>query len=133
MLTNTSGLKIWTVTAAVLGGLAVACGAFGAHSLKARFTADDPMLGNWETAARYQMYHALALLAVGLLAARTPSRFLTFAGLSMTLGTVIFSGCLYALVLTGERRLGAVVPLGGVLMIVGWVLLAISGFRSPRT
>ena len=122
----------WLLTAAVLGGLAVACGAFGAHGLKARFAADDPMLANWETAARYQMYHALALLVVGLLAVRAPSRCLTFAGLSMTLGTVVFSGCLYALVLTGERRLGAVVPVGGVFMIVGWVLLAIAAFRSPR-
>ncbi len=124
--------KTWLVTAAILGGLAVACGAFGAHGLKARFAADDPMLSHWETAARYQMYHALALLAVGLLAARYPSRLLNLAGLCMTLGMVVFSGCLYALVLTGERRLGAVVPIGGVLMIVGWALLAIAAFRSAN-
>jgi uncharacterized membrane protein YgdD (TMEM256/DUF423 family) len=122
----------WLVIAALLGGLAVACGAFGAHGLKARFSADDPMLGNWETAARYQMYHALALLAIGLLTVRNPSRLLNLAGLCMTLGTVIFSGCLYALVLTAERRLGAIVPIGGVLMIVGWALLAIAAFRSAN-
>jgi uncharacterized membrane protein YgdD (TMEM256/DUF423 family) len=130
MPTNTFGSHTWLFIAALLGGLAVACGAFGAHGLKARFAVDDPMLANWETAARYQMYHALALLAVGLLAARSPSRLLNLTGLSMTLGTLIFSGCLYALVLTGERRLGAVVPLGGVLLIVGWVFLAIAAFRS---
>jgi len=128
MSTNT--WNHWLLIAALLGGLAVACGAFGAHALKARFAADDPMLANWETAARYQMYHALALLAVGLLAARSPSRFLNLAGFSMTLGTLIFSGCLYALVLTGERRLGAVVPVGGILLIVGWVFLAFAAFRS---
>ena len=127
----------WLLTAALLGGLAVAGGAFGAHGLKAHFAADgemspanEQMLAHWETAARYQMYHALALLAVGLLAARGPNRVLHLAGLSMTIGTVIFSGCLYALVLTGERRLGAVVPLGGVLLIVGWVLLAVGAIRN---
>src|SRR4051794_11546331 len=99
MPTNTSSSNTWLLIAAVLGGLAVGCGAFGAHGLKARFVADDPMLASWETAARYQMYHALALLAVGLLAIRSPSRPLNVAGMCMTLGTIIFSGCLYALVL----------------------------------
>ncbi len=125
--------KTWLITAAVLAGLAVAFGAFGAHGLKARFSADHPMLANWETAARYQMYHALALLAVGLLAIGSPSRTLNMAGLCMTLGTIIFSGCLYALVLTGERRLGAIVPIGGVLMIVGWLFLAVAAFRSASS
>src|SRR5262245_34796956 len=128
MPTNISGSQTWLLIAALFGGLAVACGAFGAHGLKERLAPAD--LANWETAARYQMYHALALLAVGLLAARSPSRLLNVAGLSMTLGILIFSGCLYALVLTGERRLGAVVPFGGVLLIVGWVFLAIAAFRS---
>src|SRR5947207_13699059 len=131
MPTNTSSSNTWLIIAALLGGLAVVCGAFGAHALKARFTADHPMLANWETAARYQMYHALALLAVGLLAVGNPSRLLNLAGLCMTLGIVIFSGCLYALVLTGQRWLGAIVPLGGLLLILGWVLLAIAAFRSP--
>src|SRR5262245_47084251 len=125
---STQSWNPWLFIAALLGGLAVACGAFGAHGLRARFAADDPMLTNWETAARYQMYHALALLAVGLLATRSPSRLLNFAGVGMTLGTLIFSGCLYALVLTGERRLGAVVPIGGVLLIFGWALLAVAAF-----
>ena len=128
MATNISGSHTWLFVAAFLGGLAVACGAFGTHGLKDRLPAAE--LANWETAARYQMYHALALLAIGLLASRSPSRLLNLAGLSMMLGTLIFSGCLYALVLTGERRLGAVVPIGGVLLIVGWALLAVAVFRS---
>ena len=130
MPTIGSGSRTWLVVAALLGGLAVALGAFGAHGLKARFPADDPMLANWETAARYQMYHALALLAVALLVAKNGSRLLHMAGLSMTIGTLIFSGCLYVMVLTGQRRLGAVVPLGGVLLIVGWILLALAAFRN---
>ena len=128
MSTSIFGSQTWIFIAALLGGLAVACGAFGAHGLKDRLAPDD--LANWETAARYQMYHALALLAVGLLAARSPSRFLNLGGISMTLGTLIFSGCLYAIALTGERWLGRVVPIGGVLLIVGWVFLALAAFRS---
>jgi uncharacterized membrane protein YgdD (TMEM256/DUF423 family) len=128
--------NVWLFTAAVLGGLAVGSGAFGAHSLKARFAADglldqadEQRLANWETAARYQMYHALALLTVGLLAARSGSRCLNFAGISFTVGTLIFSGCLYALVLSGERWLGAIVPLGGGMLIAGWICLAVAAFR----
>ena len=129
----------WLFSGALLGGLAVATGAFGAHGLKAQLAADGALdatdeqrLANWETAARYQMYHALALMTVGLLTSREPSAFLNVAGASFTLGTIIFSGCLYALVLTGERRLGAIVPIGGGLLIAGWVCLTIAatGNRS---
>lgn len=132
--------RIWLLTAALLGGLSVACGAFGAHSLKARFTADgsltqsdEQQLANWETAARYQMYHALGLLVVGILAARRPSRSLHLAGLSFTAGTLVFSGCLYALVLTGQRWLGAIVPLGGLLLILGWTSLGIAAARNSSS
>src|SRR3954468_4389718 len=99
--------NVWLFIAAVLGGLAVGAGAFGAHALKKHLAADsdtaaaERSLANWETAARYQMYHALALLAVGMLAARDRSGLLNAAGAAMTLGTLIFSGCLYALVLSG--------------------------------
>ena len=123
----------WLLTGAVLGALAVACGAFGAHVLKGQFAADgllsqadEQQLQTWETAARYQMYHSLALLTVGLLAARRPATALHLAGSAMTAGTLIFSGCLYALVLTGQRWLGAVVPIGGVLLMVGWICLAVA-------
>jgi uncharacterized membrane protein YgdD (TMEM256/DUF423 family) len=126
--------KTWLVLGASLGALAVLLGAFGAHSLPQYLAAIDVggseairRLANWETAARYQMYHALALLAVGLLAQRRPYSSLHVAGLAMFLGTLIFSGCLYALVLTGAKVLGAIVPIGGVLLIVGWLALGIAG------
>jgi len=128
----------WLLIAALLGALAVSCGAFGAHGLRAHFekdgaiTQDDERgLASWETAARYQMYHALALLAVGILASRGSGRLLNAAGLAMTAGTLIFSGCLYALVLTGQRVLGAIVPIGGSLLILGWILLAAAAWTAP--
>src|SRR6476620_9118042 len=117
--------KSWIFVAALLGALGVACGAFGAHGLKSHFARDGAIsqddersLASWETAARYQMYHALALLAVGILASRGSGRLLNAAGLAMTAGTLIFSVCLYALVLTGQRLLGAIVPIGGSLLIL---------------
>src|SRR4051794_26188812 len=116
----------WLRIAAVLGFLSVALGAFGAHSLRDRFKvlesdefaarADKQRkLENFETAARYQMYHALALLGVALLAFQGRSGpSVSAAGWSFVLGTILFSGSLYALVLTGQRWLGAVTPIGGV-------------------
>ena len=116
----------------VLAGLAVAAGAFGAHGLKATLTASG-QAENWETACRYAMYHALALVAVGLLAAIRPAipAGLTAAAWCFLVGTLIFSGCLAVLALTGIKILGAVVPIGGVLLIVGWVLLALAAARLP--
>jgi len=83
----------------------------------------------WETAARYQMYHALALLAVGVLTLRTRGKLVQSAGWAMTAGVSIFSGCLYGLVLSGQKLLGAIVPIGGMLMLVGWGLLALGVLR----
>jgi uncharacterized membrane protein YgdD (TMEM256/DUF423 family) len=128
--------RTWLLIGALSGGLAVACGAFGAHGLKSRFAADGSLseidqqqLANWETAARYQIYHALALVAVGLMACRGRSTLMNLAGGAFTVGTVIFSGCLYVLVLSGQRWLGAVVPIGGSLLILGWIALAIAAWR----
>jgi uncharacterized membrane protein YgdD (TMEM256/DUF423 family) len=124
--------ELWLVAGALLGGLAVALGAFGAHGLEGMLEGPDgalsadgqKQLANWETAARYQMYHALALLAVGILARQRCSTAIHIAGAAMTAGVFIFSGCLYALVLSEQRVLGAVVPIGGVLLLVGWAFLA---------
>ena len=116
--------RMWLIIGAALGGLAVACGAFGAHGLEKHVSARE--LAMWETAAQYQMYHALALLAVGWIAAQRPSRSAWLAGASMTLGTLIFSGCLYGLVITGQKWLGAIVPIGGTLLIVGWACLCVA-------
>lgn len=105
--------------------IAVAAGAFGAHALRARLEPD--MLAVFETAARYQMYHALALCIVGLLAGRAARA----AGWLFVSGTVVFSGSLYLMALTGERWLGAVTPVGGAAFIAGWgwLVLGAAGHR----
>lgn len=117
----------------VFGLLAVAAGAFGAHALRARLPAD--LLAVFETGARYQMYHALALLAVAAAAARAPSAAANAAGWLFTAGIVLFSGSLYLLALTGTRWLGAITPLGGVCFLAGWGALALAGsaLAAPAT
>lgn len=107
--------------------LAVLAGAFGAHALRTRVPLD--LLVVFETAARYQMYHALGLLAVALLAERISHVGVRAAGWLFLAGTVFFSGSLYALSLTGIRTLGAVTPVGGLCFIAGWLALAIGLWR----
>jgi uncharacterized membrane protein YgdD (TMEM256/DUF423 family) len=119
--------RTFVAIGAINAGLAVAAGAFGAHALKEWLASD--LLAIFETGARYQMYHALGLIAVGLLLAR-PSITLIASGWSMLGGIVLFSGSLYLLALTGVRGLGAVTPLGGVAFLAGWVLLAIGVWRG---
>jgi uncharacterized membrane protein YgdD (TMEM256/DUF423 family) len=106
------------------GFLAVAAGAFGAHALRERLGPE--MLAVWETAARYQMYHALALLAVAMAAARWPGGGWSAAGWLFTAGVVVFSGSLYVLAFTGIRWLGAITPLGGLCLLGGWIALALA-------
>ena len=117
---------------ALLGGLGVAAGAFGAHGLKAHFEANG-QAANWETAVRYCLFHAVALLVVAVAAgmpAAAPCRgLLRLAGICFTSGTLVFSGLLAVLALTGIRILGAVVPIGGVLLIAGWGLLFAAGLQ----
>jgi uncharacterized membrane protein YgdD (TMEM256/DUF423 family) len=103
------------------GFLGVALGAFGAHALKARLAPD--LLLVWKTAVEYQLYHALALLLVGLLAVQRPSIAMTNAALCFALGVLVFSGSLYVLALSGLRWLGAITPIGGALFLAGWGLL----------
>lgn len=111
------------------GLLGVLLGAFGAHALSDRLSAD--MQAIWHTAVQYQFYHALALLAVGLLARQgLAGAGLATATICFALGTLIFSGSLYVLALSGVRWLGAITPIGGVLMIVGWIALLVSVIRS---
>ena len=111
-----------TATAAFAAFLAVALGAFGAHALRSRLSAPD--LALFETGVRYQMYHALAMIALSALAVRWPSPWLDRAGWLFLLGMVLFSGSLYTLVLTGVRAWGAVTPLGGVAFLAGWLAAA---------
>jgi len=113
---------------ALSGFLGVAAGAFGAHALRARIGPE--MLTVFETGARYQMYHALALVAVAWAATRWPGALTTAAGWCFVAGTVLFSGSLYGMALTGQRALGAVTPLGGVAFLAGWLCLALAARRG---
>jgi uncharacterized membrane protein YgdD (TMEM256/DUF423 family) len=113
---------------ALSGALAVALGAFAAHGLRSRTGADA--LATFETGARYHMYHALALLAVAWACARWPSAWACAAGWLFVAGTVLFSGSLYLLAITGVRALGAITPFGGLAFILGWLALAWAGWSS---
>lgn len=121
-------VRVFAVLGSVLAFLAVALGAFGAHGLRGRLSAAD--LDTFEVAVRYQMYHALALIAVALVSARWPGSLAVWAGWSFLAGSLVFSGSLYLLVLTGTRALGAVTPIGGVGLLLGWTLLAIHLARA---
>ena len=113
---------------ALLGFLGVAAGAFGAHAIRERVSAER--LDNWKTAADYQLWHALATIASGLIAVRWASGSAAAAGWCFVAGVVVFSGSLYALALTDRRKLGAITPIGGVLFLVGWALLAVAAIRG---
>jgi uncharacterized membrane protein YgdD (TMEM256/DUF423 family) len=118
----------WFVMGAITAGIAVVLGAFGAHGLKSRV--DPAMLAVFETGVRYQMYHALALLAVGLARVHWPSALFSAAGWFFLAGIAIFSGSLYLMTATGARWLGAITPIGGVAFILGWIALAAGAWRA---
>ncbi|WKW12633.1 DUF423 domain-containing protein [Pseudogemmatithrix spongiicola] len=125
-------MRLFTILGALSAGIAVAAGAFGAHALRARV--EPRLLEVFETGARYQMYHALALLAVAWLVGQGgrvagPA---AWAGWCFVAGTLLFSGSLYAMTFTGIRALGAITPLGGVAFLAGWLLLAVAGSRLGR-
>ena len=117
----------WLFVGSMLGGIGVALGAFGAHGLRGRVAAD--LLAVWETASRYHLAHALALLAVAWVASRADRFAVRLAGWAFTVGIVVFSGSLYAMTLTGMRWLGAVTPIGGLAFLVGWFALASTTLR----
>ena len=116
------------VVGAIAGAVGVALGAFGAHGLKTRVSAE--MLAIFETGVRYQMYHALALLAVGWAATRWPGGWLTASGWLFFVGILVFSGSLYVMTFTGARWLGAITPLGGLAFILGWLALAVGAWKG---
>ena len=115
--------------AALAGASAVALGAFGAHAL--RNVLDESSLATWRTAVDYQFWHALALLGLGVLARTRATRSLCVAAIAFTLGIVLFCGSLYALALGAPRMTGAITPLGGVALIVGWLALAVQAWCEP--
>jgi uncharacterized membrane protein YgdD (TMEM256/DUF423 family) len=121
--------QLFLAIASILGGTSVAAGAFASHALKERLS--DRALEIFETGARYQMYHALALMLVALLLLRaeTSQSLLTTSGIAFIAGVVIFSGSLYALSLSGVKWLGAITPLGGVAFLIGWGCLAIASWN----
>jgi uncharacterized membrane protein YgdD (TMEM256/DUF423 family) len=120
--------KVFFAIGSLSGFLGVALGAFGAHALKGRLDAE--LLVVFETGVRYQMVHALALLAVGWAHTRWPGTVLTTGGWLFVVGTVLFSGSLYALSLTGVRWLGAITPIGGLAFLAGWLCLAWAACRG---
>lgn len=117
--------RIFLAIASTLGGISVVFGAFASHALKDRLSAGS--LAIWETGTKYQMYHALALMLVALLLSNFPrSMLLVVAGYAFIAGIFIFSGSLYVLSLTGIKWLGAITPVGGMGLIIGWLCLVLA-------
>ena len=122
-------MRLWLGIAAVNGALAVVAGAFAAHGLRGHLP--PGMLSVWETGARYHMYHALAMGLAALAAENNKEAGSRWSPKLFLAGIVLFCGSLYGLALGGPIWLGPITPLGGVLLIAGWVCLAISAFRKP--
>jgi uncharacterized membrane protein YgdD (TMEM256/DUF423 family) len=122
-------MKLFILLGSLNMALAIAIGAFGAHGLTGKVA--DKMLATWNTGAHYQMVHALALMVIGLLLAQTGANAPLFAaaGWSILVGIVLFSGSLYAMVLTGVKVWGAITPIGGVAFIIGWILATIAAVK----
>lgn len=120
-------VRAFLLLAALFGFSGVALGAFAAHGLKSRLSAE--YLAVFQTGVHYQLIHALALLAVALLALQLPGRLLTAAGALFVLGILLFSGSLYGLTLSGIGKLGIVTPLGGLAFLAGWACLGLVAWR----
>ena len=120
--------RVFFVIGAVSALVGVAAGAFGAHGLKGRLDAE--MLATFEVGARYQMYHAFALIATAWAQSRWPGTLPTTGGWLFVAGTLLFSGSLYVLTLTGARWLGAITPLGGLAFLGGWLCLALAAWKA---
>lgn len=122
--------KVFLILGGINAALVVLLGAFGAHGLKARMTAE--MLSVYQTGVHYHLFHALGLLAVGLVATQiSGSAYLKWSGWSMLAGIILFSGSLYVMSVSGLRWLGIITPFGGVAFIVAWVLFATAIVKSP--
>ena len=120
--------RLFFLIGAVSAFVGVAAGAFGAHGLKDRLSAD--MLATFEVGVRYQMYHAFALIAAAWAVSRWPGALATASGWLFVTGTIVFSGSLYLLSLTGQRWLGAITPVGGLTFLAGWLCLAGACWKS---
>ncbi len=124
-------LRGFLMLAAFFGFTGVALGAFAAHGLKNRLTPE--YLTIFHTGVTYQLVHTLALFGVALLATQIQGRLITWAGLSFTVGIVLFSGSLYLLTMTGISKLGIITPFGGLAFLIGWVCLGLAAWRLELT
>ncbi|WP_338478843.1 DUF423 domain-containing protein [Pseudomonas trivialis] len=124
-------LRSFLMLAAFFGFTGVALGAFAAHGLKNRLSAE--YLAIFQTGVTYQLVHALALFGVALLAAHIPGRMVTWAGIAFVVGILLFSGSLYALTLTGISKLGIITPFGGLAFLLGWFFLGLVAWRLQLT
>ena len=122
-------LRGFLMLAAFFGFTGVGLGAFAAHGLKSRLSAE--YLAIFHTGVTYQLVHTLALLGIALLATQIPGRLVTWAGASFAIGILLFSGSLYLLTLTGVSKLGIITPFGGLAFLIGWVLLGLAAWRLP--
>ena len=121
-------MREWIIIGAIFAALSVLIGAFGAHGLKGKISTEDLVI--FEVGVRYQMYHALALILLGLIGVSMPEKILIFPGIFFCLGIIIFSGSLYLMVLTNMRWLGAITPIGGALLIFGWLSLVFKIYKN---
>ncbi len=124
-------MKRWLVVAALLGGLAVVMGAFAAHGLRPILS--ERMLATFETGARYQMYHALAIGLAAFAMRGRAARLANIAAALFLTGVLLFSGSLYLLALTGMTSLGMITPIGGLSFIAGWAALALAALKLERS
>jgi len=123
--------KIFIILGAINGFLSVAIGAFGAHGLRSHLS--ENMLTVFQTGVQYQMYHALALLFIGLWANRNPQiHYVNWSGVLIFLGIVLFSGSLYLLAITGNRSLGMITPVGGGCFLLGWAIMVTGSLKQER-
>ena len=118
----------WIIIGSVLAALAVSIGAFGAHGLKSKVSSEDLVI--FETGVRYQMYHSLGLILIGILGFHFPSNIIQLPAALFIIGIIIFSGTLYLIPLTGLRWLGAITPIGGTAFITGWIALVYNIIKS---
>tara|TARA_X000001036_G_C20197258_1_gene610051 strand:+ start:70 stop:438 length:369 start_codon:yes stop_codon:yes gene_type:complete len=121
-------MREWIIIGAIFAALSVLIGAFGAHGLKGKISTEDLVI--FEVGVRYQMYHALALILLGLIGYSIPGKILILPGILFCLGIFIFSGSLYLMVLTSIRWLGAITPIGGVFLILGWFSLVLKMYKN---
>ncbi|WP_085580870.1 MULTISPECIES: DUF423 domain-containing protein [unclassified Pseudomonas] len=124
-------LRSFLMLAAFFGFTGVGLGAFAAHGLKSRLTPE--YLAIFHTGVTYQLVHALALFGVALLATQVPGRLVAWAGVSFSIGILLFSGSLYLLTTVGIGKLGIITPFGGLAFLVGWVCLGLAAWRLPLT